>query len=221
MNAAVRRLMDRVDPAEVERQDREVREARAYEMRLKREGILLREGVALPPAMEAAVVSDSPALDGKKAARVVRKWLASDTAPRVLVLSGGTGSGKTVAAALALTSRESGCWREVDQFAKAMRAYGREAEADQAWLLRCPLLVVDDVGTEKGRDREEMAGYLRTLLEKRQGKRTRTVITTNLSEKAFHEVYNDERVASRADRRFGLVAWVTLEDADMRRATRA
>jgi DNA replication protein DnaC len=98
-----------------------------------------------------------------------------------LVLIGGVGSGKTVAAAWlasdALGKKQTVEWVATLQASRSS-AFGPESEArERAWM-RADLLVVDDAGAEFASD--AWRSILAAVLDARWGNNLRTVITSNL-----------------------------------------
>lgn len=149
--------------------------------RLDKEGVA-RAGAALvaPRATEAL--------------RVVQAWWASEAT--WLLLCGGVGSGKTVAAAWAmregLKAWRSCSLRTASRLARLSGFDEGAAELERLKLVH--LLVVDDVGAEASTSWG--AGLLSEVLDARhQGKR-RTIITTNLGLEAF-KARVGERLADR------------------------
>lgn len=147
------------------------REAQAVRARRRdiREAVV--ERVPIPAEDARAVVEGT--LDNTFAIRATRRWL--DTRPTPwLVLSGGVGSGKTLAAVYA-AAELGGAYitapELVESFARAAR------ERDEPAVLRASLLVLDDLGTEDEKP-GAFASALFRLLSHRS--RRRTVITTNL-----------------------------------------
>jgi DNA replication protein DnaC len=133
-------------------------------------------------------------LDDTPAHVAVRDWLASDRP--TLVLSGGTGVGKTVAAVRAMMTRTR------VQFIRALRIgahferWASDRESNVVALdLGADLLVVDDLGQEPIEDRRAMPA-IEEVLDSRQSERTRTLITTNLDADAIRDRYS-ERIRSR------------------------
>jgi DNA replication protein DnaC len=163
----------------------------------------------LPPEAFRAIVNGT-ALKSTSALDGVKAWLSDPKSPSVLVLSGPTGCGKTVAMAYAL-AETGGRWMTCAQLARRSAAhFGDEAE-DYERMLRARVLFVDDVGTER-MSAEHVASMLVELLEKRQS--LRTLLTTNLSGSDFAKRYRDERLMSRIQR----VEWLSAKGEDLRRA---
>ena len=157
----------------------------------------------------------------------VRRWLADDNAPRLLVLEGPKDAGKTTACAVAVEADPS----EADQRWLTRGApHGRYIEAElllKAWwhrdhvdasgvridadpitgltpsaLVNCRLLAIDDVGQEPAPFVAEVGEALDVLVRLRCDRRLRTVISTNLaSAEAMIARYNaagrGQRLAER------------------------
>jgi DNA replication protein DnaC len=136
------------------------------------------------------------------ALRVVKRWC--DKLPekhRFLVLTGGTGCGKTFAAAYAMAIAKSRVeYVRASHLADRHDPYGWDRDRGVVPLrMSAPLMVVDDVGTERrnadGRRDQRFMPALSDIIDSRQ--QLRTIITTNLSKAAFLETYCDPRMASR------------------------
>lgn len=123
------------------------------------------------------------------AAVAVRDWLTGGKA--FLVLTGGTGAGKSVAACLAL---ESGGIFERAVSAARLGLYGDDDVKRMRSLRRTRVLVLDDLGAEFSGD--VWRAQFDELVDERYGARHRTIITTNLSPDAVRERYG-ARVADR------------------------
>lgn len=133
--------------------------------------------------------SDTPALKAVKA--IDGAW--------VLVLTGGVGTGKTLAAAFALREAyrndpQRGGWVgeriPAARWISSPRAsrepqFGDEAQAREAEWIRCRLLVIDDVGAEFAS--APWAACLAAVLDARWDNRRRTILTSNLSVSELRE----------------------------------
>jgi DNA replication protein DnaC len=142
----------------------------------------------------AEALVDDVGLAETPALRAVREWLAS-SAP-VLVLSGGTGTGKTVAAAWALGSRV-GAFQvlRATRLGAAFERWQTDREDNVEPLrLSVPTLLVDDLGTEPIEDRRTVSA-IDEVFDARQS-HVRTVVTTNLTREQIRARYSD-RVLSR------------------------
>lgn len=156
---------------------------------------------ALPPKIEQALVSAcrTEAID------VVLAWI--ETRRDILVLEGGTGAGKSVAAAWAFAHyRHRGrapVWASMPEVATLAEWKTDEWEPFDA----ASLIVLDDLGTE--RDANRAAMVLERVSNLAAG---RCVITTNVPVDEVLSRYG-ERVQSRI---IGAAHWVTLGGRDLR-----
>jgi DNA replication protein DnaC len=153
-------------------------------------------------------------LEDTEAHRAVCEWMAGEKP--TLVLTGGTGVGKTVAAVRAMLTASRA------QFVRALRIgahfepWSADREAGIAPLnLGVDLLVIDDLGQEPIEDRRAMPA-IEEALDARQSKKTRTLITTNLDTTGIRSRYS-ERIRSRLAQNAALVG---LGGTDKRRAGR-
>lgn len=137
------------------------------------------------------------------AAKVVRAFLLAAKAPpspdkppkRFCWLAGPKGYGKTVAACMAL-AEERGRYMSAEEVRRAFCQETREAAELRSYAVRCHLLVVDDMGTE--RNASEIAdarSSLFQLINARQGKGRLTILTGNLSADDIHRVYDARTLA--------------------------
>jgi len=197
-----------------------IAEGQRLEARIRRQGILSREQVPLSANVEEAIIDGGDKLRPTRAMLAVRGWLARTDVPPVLVLSGGTGCGKSAAAAFALANHRAGIWRTAAQLCRTFSASFGDQFEDQELCLTASLLVADDVGAELEQHRERMGATLVELLEhrKRSARQMRTIITTNLNRRAFVERYGTERLISRMARTAGIAEWVETADGDLRRS---
>lgn len=140
----------------------------------------------------------------------------------VLVLAGGTGAGKTSAAAW--VALEAGGLSPAFVRATELEARGRYDKALRTWLRGRSMLVIDDLGVEVLDDRGVFRSLLDEIIDTFYGNKRRVVITTNLlakrkvlgnadEEPQFLERYG-ERVASRL-RECG--RWADCGALDLRR----
>lgn len=186
-----------------EQMRREVEMSRRLES-LRRAGALH----AVTPNVRRAIERDT--LDAStRAMAIAQRWHRNPDAPPCLAMQGGTGTGKSVAAAWLLAQR-GGYLRSAQQVVRAFASRALDAVEEQESMIRCGLLVIDDLGTEHARDREWMTLALRELLEMRQA--SRTLISTNLTREQALARYADHRIASRAQR----IAWLACDGEDMR-----
>lgn len=211
LDDVIERARQSVESSDWEAQDAPRRaEADAVE-RSHRDARLRRSGAALPPDVRDLVVSGGLEIGKTPAGRSVERWARSDGWP-VLVLVGGTGVGKSVAASWWLSGRE-GFLRTATAVAAAWDSTTVRAQENRELLSDSAALVMDDVGTELDRHIPAMGAALRELMECRQDKKT--IITTNLGKDAWRDRYPDERLASRMTR----AAWVVCGGRDLRKGT--
>jgi DNA replication protein DnaC len=110
----------------------------------------------------------------------------------IAVFSGARGTGKTVAAAWLVSRSPGGVFLAVSQMARISRYRAEEMEP----LERCPLLAIDDLGTEFVDEKGSFLATLDGLINARYADDRRTVITTNLPAESFKKRYG-ERIADR------------------------
>lgn len=152
------------------------------------------------------------AISHTQAERAAEDWLSRGAKREaVLVLSGPSGCGKTVALALV-------CFTHTARYVTAENVcrvfsanFGEQLEVQQH-IRDAPLLAIDDVGTETD-DRRMLSVLLDVLDARPSASRTPTLITTNLTKKAFAERYPNERLISRMAR----VRWEAVGGEDLRR----
>lgn len=138
-------------------------------------------------------------------------WFRDPHRAPVLVVSGSIGIGKTVALAQ-LCAEYTAKFYSADQLSRLFTSNYSEHEAKRERSRNAQLLLVDDVGSEFERDK--MIHTLLDVLEARQSAAdTPTVITTNLTRKAFAEAYANGRVLSRMRR----ARWVSFSGEDRRK----
>lgn len=130
---------------------------------------------------------------------VIHRWV--DRAPdgrRVLILTGGTGAGKTFAAGYLMALRCTGVACMSVDLGRRLAPYKHELEQGVRPLsLSERLIVLDDLGTEDTKDRRWADAWVR-FVERRQSY-GETVITTNLDAAALRARYADERIIDRLD----------------------
>lgn len=133
----------------------------------------------------------------------------------MLVLSGGTGCGKSTACAWALSKR-AGLWVHGPDLAKLdpgeLDEYGTRKTSLDDRMRAAGFLVLDDVGIE-----HSPSGYaasrITDVLEHREASKRATVVTTNLNAAVFRQRYG-ERIASRLNR--DPLGWQHVAGDDLR-----
>ena len=140
--------------------------------------------------------------------QAVERWLGDDLP--FLVLGGNVGTGKTVAAAYAVSKR-GGLFRKASQITR-MSQYDAEA-----WdrLYRAGLLVIDDLGTEPLDQGGWGMSALLDLFDRRYDDRARTVITTNLTADALKARYSSDG-GRFADRLRETARWINFAGPSLR-----
>ncbi|MGW9433246.1 ATP-binding protein [Streptomyces decoyicus] len=135
-----------------------------------------------------------------------------------LLLAGVVGAGKThqaYGAVRLLAQRGIGVrWRATtaaDLYADLRPRPGVDSERELAAVSRCPLLIIDDLGAAKSSEWVEEVTY--RLINRRYNLELPTLITTNLSIRAFR-AYLGDRVASRLAQ---MTTRVEFEPVDRRR----
>lgn len=116
----------------------------------------------------------------------------------ILVLSGGNGCGKTVAAASFALARMPGSRFVTAEKLGRLRTGWRDDREMLEAIETCKALVLDELGEEEG----DLCRRFRHLLAERAGNRLATVVTTNLTRDQFRKRYeepttNDSRLWSR------------------------
>lgn len=208
------------DPAWQEQQRRE-QEVRAAEVRRataagQRELLakLLPEKVL--EELRAGKVDKTPAIE------------ALEQAPPLVVLSGGTGTGKTTAAGWWLYTwvMDPSNWSAVDTWGTAPRLMGsaifvtgarlarwaRYDDGQMDKLLRASRLVIDDLGGEFMDVKGAFLSLIDEIINERYANRRPTVLTTNFKVEDFRERYE----ARIADRIRELGKFIALGNVSMR-----
>ncbi len=125
----------------------------------------------------------------------------------ILILSGDTGNGKSVAAG-------GWAWRKRGHWWPAMRSYWYQPWAQEtAWLLTCDRLVVDGIQREWSSKDGVHVRNLRYIITERYDNRRKTLITTDCTSSEFEDLlgrrYSD---AANDDVRFVRLTEASLRD---------
>lgn len=187
---------------------RQLEERRKQLERETRRAIADQHGSRMPDEARLAFLAGrlalTPSLDA------VSRWLDGSRTP-VLILVGGVGAGKTLAALEALV-RVPGDMVHARELARRYDPWGDDRNGNVRPLdLRHRLIVLDDLGTERADPRFQPA--LEDLVDFRQGNGLRTLITTNVSAGDIRRLYGD-RVADRLN---AIAKAVRLDTDSMRR----
>jgi DNA replication protein DnaC len=170
---------------------------------------LQASGARLTDAMTTALVSNSLRLT--EPLRAAQEWFSTRPCPW-LVLSGGTGTGKTVAAAALVIANHSAHWVRSDDLVRTFAGFFGDAAERQKQLKSSPFLVIEDLGVELDAARM-LPALLEVLDDRLSASTTPTVITTNLKKQQIAERYPNERLFSRLREH---AHWVSLTNEDMR-----
>jgi DNA replication protein DnaC len=201
----------RQQEAEERARQQEVLDAGERQRKRERKERLKRAGARLGDSMVEACVADS--LSPTEALKAVRGWYESRSTPW-LIVSGGTGCGKTVAAASLVAGITGAAWFRADDLVRAFAGFFGDAAERQEHAKNAPLLVLDDVGGEL--DAARMLPALLELLDARlSASEHPTIVTTNLRKAEFAERYQNKRLYSRLRE---WTHWAELAEPDMRRA---
>lgn len=204
--------LDELDELEAkERAELEAKERGAAQF-AKRKRVVERCGARMPDATRDAFLRGE--LHDTEALRAVHAWLAGSE--NFLLLLGGTGVGKTVAALVALTELDGVFVRSPD-LGPAIEPW--KADLDRGVQTFDPsspsLVVLDDLGLERAEDARWGTSF-DELCDARQGSRhgrpLRTLITSNLTSAQIAERYSErarDRIRSSHKR-------VTLRGQSMR-----
>lgn len=133
------------------------------------------------------------ALRDRPATKHVRAFMNSQRP--ALVLMGGTGVGKTVAALAAVREQPQGVFVKAAELARAVDPWWRErAEGWRQVDIEAPLFVVDDLGAETDEPRFHQALF--AVVDTRDAADRKTIIASNLKPAQIRERYGD-RIADR------------------------
>lgn len=211
MDALVERALDAlagVARAEGITEDEARRRYEERAQRRDREQSLSWSGIELPPDDIQAIVRDE--LARTESVDIVRRWLGKTILDRpILVISGAVGTGKTVAAGLALALTGGGVFAHAPELGRRLRPYSHELAGGLRRLdPRTGFLVVDDLGIEDATEARWSDAWSH-LVDCRCA-RGRTLITSNLSKAALRERYGP-RVS---DRLRANCYWVELKKSE-------
>jgi DNA replication protein DnaC len=175
------------------------------------------------PAKDFRRLAGLDALDETSALRIAREWLAGEQT--LLVLSGGVGCGKTVAASWAISQDPPPAygypgsgdpWPELfwPQFVSAPRLAltNRYDPGEIRVLTGCSVLAIDDLGAEFADKTGSFMATLNVVINSRYDSVLKTIITTNLDAADFTERYG----ARFADRVNEVGEFVELDDPSLR-----
>lgn len=128
-----------------------------------------------------------------EAVKAAREFLGN-AGRSLLLMAGGTGCGKTVAACVALDEYATIEWvnaRNVGRFVKAIDLVRAGTFDSEFWddLAEAPMLVVDDLGTEPLDEKGWALANFASLIDQRYDNCRKTILTTNLDAARFKARY--------------------------------
>lgn len=146
-----------------------------------------------------------------------KAFLASNTR-RDLYLTGGVGAGKSRLAASVLNEallRGRWCYFARVPMVLHQMQPGKASEELEHVLMRCDLLVLDDIGAERDQATDYTRRTLLMVYEERSDRGVRTIFTSNKTLQQIAEMQDDDRLASRIAGRADVVK-LTTPDQRMR-----
>lgn len=161
----------------------------------------------------ASVYGEAGALEESPALQAVGPFVAPAMKPTLLVLAGGVGTGKSVAAAWA-------CAFNTGRFIKAIdliRAGLFDDDEVLPPLIRAPLIAIDDLGMEPIDGKGYGYAALYDLLDRRYDAGRKTIVTTNLTMDQFRDRYGTGAGERLWDRVREVGIWVDIPGASLRR----
>lgn len=205
----MRERLDALAAAAIDAEEAERRRGRENSWRGK--GIPER----LWPMLHASEAGTAGGAEPTQAIEAVGPFLSPSQPRTILVLAGGVGVGKTVAAAW-------GCAFHRGQMVKALdllRA-GMFPDDPGFWpsMHRAPLLAVDDLGSEPLDGKGYGHALVADLFDRRYDAGRKTIVTTNLSSEQFKGRYGDGAGRRLWDRLREVGTWVDLGGGSLRKA---
>ena len=160
--------------------------------------------------------------DGNHRALVKARAFLDANDRRDLYLTGGVGAGKTrLACSLLNDAKKRGKWcffARVPALLHQMQP-GKPSEELEHKLMRCDLIVLDDIGAERDQASDYTRRTLLMIYEERGDRGHRTILTSNKTLQQLAEMQDDDRLASRIAGRADVVQ-LTTADQRMARRTR-
>lgn len=201
--------------ADQEQAERETREHDAWLARLeadrKRKVTEARREADGIPRRLWSLIDDPAKVEDTAAIQAVKAFLGSGKT--FLVVAGGVGPGKTVAAAWAAESRRGMFVKAID-----LTRTGTYDEARWDELRRATFLAIDDLGTEPRDEKGWAAANFEALLDHRYDWELPTVMTTNLAFDAFRARYLTADGGRLNDRFREVGEFVEITDPSLRKS---
>ena len=178
-----------VADAESDAFDEVIREDNRLEL-IRASGV---EPVLTDAGLRAVLRRDEGGARAPRALELTRAWMSPASQHPILVLFGGTGVGKTVAAAWALSQRP-GHYVEAETLCKESRSHFGGPSPEFWRYVRSEFLVIDELGMEHSEDLA--AATLHEVVNRRQRLPKRTLLLGNLNRAQWTTRY-DSRTRSR------------------------
>lgn len=167
------------------------------------------------PMFHASVFGGAEAPDDTPALDAVGRFLSPKDRTPILVLAGGVGTGKTVAAAWACAFHSGRMVKALDLVRIGLFAEGQDKTTLRE-LERADLAVIDDVGAEP----QDTKGYAYAAFfeafERRYDAAAKTILTTNLTLDEFRARYGTGVGVRFWDRIRGDARWIDVPGRSMR-----
>lgn len=195
---SLRRLRDRIASSDPEQWRRETESMEQRERDLRHREWCLEAGI---PARIVDMVCASSLRDNqatRELAKALRRQLPAGARSRMVLLGGGIGTGKTVAAGWRLA--ETGYGRFVKATAYAAIALSDDGQSKRDAIKSERFLVVDDLGQEP----PQIGWRMADLLDARYDGNGTTIITSNLNDTEIGKRYGAQLV-DRINERGGYV----------------
>ncbi len=178
-------------------------------MRLLHSGMIGRMTDAMVDAVQLEKLTET------KFTKAIAAWVAEEKSP-IIMLCGGVGSGKTVAAATVI-AQFGGLFITAHRLLRLFSARFQSIDW-QDNVMNANTLVIDDIGRERPTEHADLASALVEVLDSRQSWYRRTILTSNLDPTEFTKVYKEQRLHSRIQETAKVV---TSNAGDMRRKKNA
>jgi DNA replication protein DnaC len=166
-----------------------------------------------PVEFQAATLANYRELTGNTTA-IAKARTFLDIGTRDFYLTGGVGSGKTrLACSILNTAKRFGQWcyfARVPMMLHQMQP-GRASEELEHVLMRCDLLVLDDLGAERDQASDYTRRTLLMVYEERGDRGHRTIFTSNKSVAELAGMQDDDRLSSRIAGRADVVKLSTSD----------
>jgi DNA replication protein DnaC len=159
-------------------------------------------------------------IDGNQTALVKARTFLDKGSARDLYLSGGVGAGKTrLAASILNEAVVRGRWCYFARVPMMLHQLqpGRPSDELEHKLMRCDLVVFDDIGAERDQATDYTRRTLLMLYEERGDRGHRTIFTSNKTLAEFAAMQDDDRLASRIAGRADVVKLATTDQRMARR----